>query len=595
MIKQIIPLLFFLFILLLNGCYTSSPTGVFNQTPISSQKDLSANSSDKKYYQQLSKQSLLMNDDSNNADQLINNISGQKLNSTEPSQQMLSTARTLLQQDHPRMAIQKLEQIKDINVLSDYTKTIYYANATYAYLRAGQVKNSIAAEIMLNDLLNQPLLTPDIWQRLHTLPLKTLLTFKSQMKSKSVIAWLDLVILSKQQANQPRSLIDSIQNWQKQYPHHAATQLLPQNKELIANIQSVPPEHIALLLPLQGPFAKMGLAVRDGFMTAFYEDAKRLSNVPDVKVYDTSQTEDIITLYHQAVQEGAQFVIGPLTKSGVERLSKSHFEVPTLTLNYLSKKRKPPKHLIQFGLSSERAAKQAATHMWYQGISSILLITPANDWGKNIHQSFSMQWKMQGGKIVSALSFENREQLSVQIPAMLNIDQSIQRGKQLEKLLGKTLRSIPRRRQDFDGIFFAGTSAQAKQIQPLLKFYYAGDVPTFSIFSIYPGYYSSKDHWDFEGIYFNDIPWVLVQDHVINFFKERIQLLWPAEYRFQGRLFALGIDSYLLSILLPRLIAFPDFPINGVTGQLYLTADGCIHQQLLWAQFGKEGIPRLLT
>ena len=41
----------------------------------------------------------------------------------------------------------------------------------------------------------------------------------------------------------------------------------------------------------------------------------------DFKIYDTSKTHDIVKLYKQSIQQGAQLVIGPLTKNAVTEVS----------------------------------------------------------------------------------------------------------------------------------------------------------------------------------------------------------------------------------------------------------------------------------
>ena len=53
-----------------------------------------------------------------------------------------------------------------------------------------------------------------------------------------------------------------------------------------------------------------------------------------VKFYNTDQN-DVATLYHQAIADGNQIVIGPLSKQNVGQLLQVYDgSVPALTLNY---------------------------------------------------------------------------------------------------------------------------------------------------------------------------------------------------------------------------------------------------------------------
>src|SRR4051812_10012688 len=73
------------------------------------------------------------------------------------------------------------------------------------------------------------------------------------------------------------------------------------------------PQHVALLLPLSGNLASAGQAVKEGFLAAYYASQPR----PELAIefYDTASQADINSLYQQAQQKGADFVIGPLTKT----------------------------------------------------------------------------------------------------------------------------------------------------------------------------------------------------------------------------------------------------------------------------------------
>jgi len=217
---------------------------------------------------------------------------------------------------------------------------------------------------------------------------------------------------------------------------------------------------------------------------------------------------------------------------------------------------------------------------------------PQGAWGNQIQQTFLQRWQQLGGNEIGIISFSNQENIATDIASALNVDQSKQRAQQLQSTIDESVKFIPRRRQDIDGIFLVAAPEQARQIRPLLQFYYAGNLSIFSVANIYSGYVSTRADRDLNNIYFNDMPWVLRKTQYINKLKQQIQLAWPTNFRANNRLYGLGVDAFTLSLLSLRLAILPNFALNGVTGQLYLNSQQQIYRQLLWAHF-VTGVPRL--
>ena len=109
----------------------------------------------------------------------------------------------------------------------------------------------------------------------------------------------------------------------------------------------------------------------------------------------------------------------------------------------------------------------------------------------------------------------------------------------------------------------------ARQIVPLLRFYYAGNVPIYSISAVYSGHPNPVKDKDLNGVTFCEIPWIIQMSHTEGS---------PGQY---DRLYAIGRDAYLLSQSLPRLNSMPNFPIYGATGALDMDQQR-IHQRLPW-------------
>jgi len=103
--------------------------------------------------------------------------------------------------------------------------------------------------------------------------------------------------------------------------------------ELSAPVGENSAPHIALLLPLKSKSSALARAaevVEQGFTAA----ASVQHGIP-VRVYPCiDESKDVISVYKQALANGALAVAGPLTRDGVTTLANySGINVPTLALN----------------------------------------------------------------------------------------------------------------------------------------------------------------------------------------------------------------------------------------------------------------------
>jgi len=127
---------------------------------------------------------------------------------------------------------------------------------------------------------------------------------------------------------------------------------------------------------------------------------------------------------------------------------------------------------------------------------------------------------------------------------------------------------MQQRRQDFDVIFLLAPPASARQIMPLLRYYYADNIPVYSTSVIYSGVPSPEKDSDLNGIIFCDTPWSLQQN---------------ASGVSANRLYAVGQDAYALGNQLTRMRALPNFPLYGATGAITLTPQQQFYRRLPWA------------
>lgn len=152
------------------------------------------------------------------------------------------------------------------------------------------------------------------WDRLQHASSKKLMAMQTDETDQTQKAWIDLALISKHDSVNSQQLAQDILTWREHNPSHPGNEFLPDNNTL-QQMQHLPhPQHIAILLPQQGPHALAGQKLREGFLNAYYANMEKAGKI-SVKFYDTSRTQNIAALYQQAVTEGADFVIGPLLKS----------------------------------------------------------------------------------------------------------------------------------------------------------------------------------------------------------------------------------------------------------------------------------------
>ena len=146
--------------------------------------------------------------------------------------------------------------------------------------------------------------------------------------------------------------------------------------------------------------------------------------------------------------------------------------------------------------------------------------------------------------------------------------------------------TTPRRRQDFDMIFLLAYPSKARQIMPMLRYYYAGDVPVYATSAAYSGASNAQKDRDLEGLIFCDMPWV--------FHHQMGHKNWPEQWNSYNRLFALGNDSFMLATRLNQLLLFPAIGLGDGSGALYMNANQQIARVLAWGQM-KQGMPQEVT
>jgi len=304
---------------------------------------------------------------------------------------------------------------------------------------------------------------------------------------------------------------------------------------------------------------------------------------PEIRFYNSGElTEQTLNAYDRAVFEGANLIIGPLSKNNVSALtSREALPIPTLALNSIDIDT-PIENLYLFGLNPEDEAKQVAEKAWLDGYNQALVLTPKGKLGERLEIAFSEKWRAFGGKTIERQQFNPTAQdFTKPLQALLNLDESKARIRAVKNLLGNAVRTEPRRRQDVDFIFLTAQPQQARQIRPQLKFFYAGNIPVYATSHVFTGTPNPKTDHDMNDIMFCDMPWALEAKPT----WEKIRLNWPNQAPIYKRLYALGVDSFNIIAHLRRLSAYKFQQFPGETGQLNIDSAQHIKRQLRWARF----------
>jgi uncharacterized protein len=296
--------------------------------------------------------------------------------------------------------------------------------------------------------------------------------------------------------------------------------------------------HIALLLPLHSAiFSSAADVVQQGFMAAI--NPKRL--ILPVRVYsDFDENSSVVAAYRQAIANGAQAVVGPLTRNGVAALAAERdIPVPTLALNIVDGQFAPK--LYFFGLAVEAEARQVAQLAKQQGLHQAIIITTHTAVSQRLQSAFEEGWTGQDRGILREIEYNDDPTVFADIA---NINDTM--------------------------VFLAVDAAKARLIRPYLP----NKLPVYATSQIFVGNDNTLTNYDLNGIHFVDMPWLLQPDHPAVMVYPHVNPPLSAQ---NERLYALGIDAFRLIQLILADKINSALPLDGVTGRIQLIGHNFQH------------------
>jgi len=499
-----------------------------------------------------------------------------------------------LESGRPGATINLLSELSEKNIPMNFKISFYeiFAKANFAY---GNYLKAATEQLKLAKYLNSPQMIDDntqtIWKIFESIPKSELEDFRFAAPDE-LTSWFELAVINESYKYQPKKLEDAINGWAQRYQNHYAHTLI--TKELIdkSALLAQRPSKIGLLLPMKGKYKKSAIAVRDGFLAAWYLDKKEKANI---QIYDANSL-NIVDAYQQAIKDGVEYIVGPLEKEAIDQLHDNiDTPVKILALNRRDQKKENNnnENLIQFGLSPEDEAMQIAEIAMSDGHKNVLVLASETPLGNRLAETFKEHWIKLGGEISGQTNYiVNTTDFSSPVKELLNIDKSERRAKDLRNKLNIKIHNVERRREDVDFIFTTAVPNDARQLIPQIRFHHADNLPIYSTSHIYTGIIDSAKDIDLNGVIFIDMPWILDSERQLSIIQVVLNRNWSQEKSKYRRLYALGVDAYNLIPDINRLTQEENSVMLGETGNLTIDSTNIVRRNLRKARF-VEGKPLL--
>lgn len=480
-----------------------------------------------------------------------------------------------------------------------------------------------AAASLLNTDIDEELRSQKIWTALEHLSLIEL--EKARFNHPQLLPWVQLAVITQRHALLPDTLRQQIVNWQGQNIGHPLQKNLPAKIVKALEQQPINAKRIAVLLPLTGRLANQGKVLKDGFLTAYLQDPQKLVKP---EVHDQTATVNLIEkpvyrevrFFDSALKTAAELntlvtdydvVVGPLLKEKIQGLSEI---LPTdkvlLALNRVDSistaqeddveqetNVPPSKEHYYFSLAPEDEAEQLARHIHNAQLSRPIIFADNNSVTKRMAQAFIQQWQtVQGATKPELRIFKNNKEMRNSVAAMLDVEQSKNRIKQIERIADVEVYGKERNRRDIDAIVLFASPEQTALLNPIIEASLSSFAEiSLSVFATSRSYSQNQTTGnlrDLRNLTFSDMPWLL-PEHKWQNLAAHASLLWPHRQDSLARLFAMGYDAYGFIPKLRQLKTLPQLTSQGLTGQINIETSGVIRRSLPLAKITREKVSLL--
>lgn len=524
----------------------------------------------------------LVNERPDAAGELLNQVGDGALSRDQRFRWLQLRAQAWMAGQQPDRAVALLDDYRsDIDAFDAQRRAKLKLLRADALALSGELMKSLRQRVAVDPLLSdddQRYNRELTWEALMRLPLETL-EARAEDTSGELRGWLELALLYRDPQANIDGQVQRLARWRETWPNHPAARQLPETVRALQRAARERPQRVAVLLPESGPLAPAAEAIRDGMMTGYYSAEEAGNPTPDLRFYDVSNT-DVRSVFQRALDDGAQFVVGPLAKDKVAELaSMGTPPVTVLALNYLDQGSENAP-VFQFGLAPEDEARQIARQRLEAGDRLAGVLYPRSAWGQRVAEAFVAAWQDGGGRVVVQRSF-TEDTIGDTVEGLLDAaraEKDLRRDTSFSDWDKERPQEWP---QSLDFLFLVADPNEGRQIKPALNFHYARDLPVFATSYIYDGTLAPRRDQDLDGVYFLDMPWILYEGTKLHQMAEET---WPEGHGRYARLFAMGVDAYRLQARLYLLRNLPDSALPGVTGTLRLNGARLVRESD-WAVF----------
>lgn len=529
------------------------------------------------------------------ATEILRLIDTERLNVTEKIDWDLLRVRLFQTSDRHRTALRVLTRLERGEFLDMNRRQRVIQLKIYSYSQLDRPVELVRDFVQLYSLASRE---PDLqlrvghrlWASLLQLTADELRQAVAQTQDPIAREWITLALalgLNSVRVD-PYQYALALGNWQRENPEHPANALIE------AGIAAGPSANsrIALLLPLTSVNGASAQAFLDGFLAQHEADSN--PQKPQIEVIDIGdQPGNATRTYYQAVDSGAEFVIGPLGIANVNEMAQyADFIVPTLLLGE-PMQTSLPNHVYQFALAPEHDGIGVAQRAWQDGHVTAVVIRSPQQWSARTADAFMQEWARLGGQIVNVYDYElDKSDYSDSAKQVLLIDASVTRYQEVKALLGESMKFVPRRRQDVDFMFLIADSEHGRLLKPYLDFLKAHDLPIYSASAIFSGSANKIRDQDLNGVRFADMDWIIDRAERMSSLKATLEGKRAPSQQHQ-RLFAMGVDTYNIVSRIEILQGEPAARFHGVTSVIRLTDGGRLLREPRWAII-TDGIPELI-
>jgi outer membrane PBP1 activator LpoA protein len=315
-----------------------------------------------------------------------------------------------------------------------------------------------------------------------------------------------------------------------------------------------PPERMAVLLPMTGSLAAPSAGVRDGFLAAYYAETRRR---PVVRFYDSLGTgSGAQAALARALADGAQLVVGPLTRVEVNAIGAGAGAVPMIALNRGS--HAPVPGSTSFALLPDDEGAAAAVRLLQRKQDQVLVLRNGSDSAQRSVAAFRETLRRGGGAIVAEIPVAGDSDLSTQLAA---------------------LAATPK---PPTAVYLALEAGPAHAVAAQLKASALAGLPRIASSQILSGG-NARGDVELDGVEYPELPWLLDQAGGLPAAASLRAL--PSARGPSQRLFAFGADAWKLAAYFERLYNDPAAAVPGATGALSIDVAGPVRRAPAWAIF----------